>query len=183
MVAGEKKPPHMGSRRITIKEGPLSEEAELRVSISRCSEASKPLSGEIQPSPGFKLVSLTQAMVEYAWTLLQAPYAEDIDEHEDIDVSHHEVWIATAIWNYSSSRRSGREPRRSKTEIINKSRKIMGISEEEAAALFDEMLERKSFLFPEELQPEGLPFKVRRKEIVHLIVPFAQNMTNIEEHP
>jgi hypothetical protein len=182
-VAGKKKPRDMGLRRVKIKESSPSEKADLHVTITRCSDGVAPLPGEIQPPPGFKLVSLTQAMVEYAWPLLQIPYAEDIDEHEDIDESHDGMWIAVEIWNCSNSGKSGKAARSAKNEIIDKIRKIKGISDQEADELFKKMLERKSFLFPEELQPEGLPFKVMRKVISHLITPFDQGRLTLPAQP
>lgn len=56
-------------------------------------------------------------------------------------------------------------------------------SRHEAAELFKKMIERKSFLFPEELQNKGSEMMVMRKEVRHLIVRFDQEKLHLSDKP
>ncbi|MGO9117539.1 MAG: hypothetical protein ACLQPD_08000 [Desulfomonilaceae bacterium] len=74
-------------------------------------------------------------------------------------------------------------PRLSEKEIIHDIGKVLKTSRTRAAEFFKKMIERKSYLFPEELQQKGVSFMVMRKEISHLIAPFDLERINLSEKP
>jgi len=136
-----------------------------------------PSISEIQPPPGFRVVSFSQAMMEYAGPILEA------SESEDINALNQRMQIASTLWNYSIASELLSGPRPSKKDIINKIGKVLKIGHQEAAEFFNEMIERKSFLFPDELQQKGIPFMVMRKEINHLIARFDQERLRLSDEP
>src|SRR6266446_6736462 len=53
---------------------------------------------------------------------------------------------------------------------------------EEAEAFCDEMIERKAYLFPDEIQPEGVTMTMfMRKEVEYLITPFEESQWNLSD--
>jgi hypothetical protein len=90
--------------------------------------------------------------------------------------------IAMTCWNRSIAGELI-EPRFSEKEMIHDIGKVLKISRQQAAEFFKEMIERKSYLFPEELQQKGVPFMVMRKEISHLIALFDLRRINLSDKP
>jgi len=135
-----------------------------------------PSLGDIQAPSGFRVVSFSQAMMEYAGPIMDASESQDFKELNE------KLQVAMLCWNHSiSGERVG--PQFSDKEIINKIGKTLKMSEHGAAEFFEKMIERKSYLFPEELQQRGVPFMVMRKEMSHLIAPFDLQRINFLEKP
>ena len=105
-----------------------------------------PSIGEIQPPPGFRVVSYSQAMMEYAGPVLETSESQDLNELNE------RMQIAMTLWNYGIAGELLSGPRPPEEEIIHSIGKILRITNQEAAEFFKKMLEWKSFLFPEELQ-------------------------------
>ena len=81
--------------------------------------------------------------------------------------------ISMLLWNYSISVEKGNEDKKSEKKILKVLGKTLKLDKEEAHALFKKMIERHSYLFPQDIQPEpGIPFMFIRKEIRHLIKPY-----------
>ncbi|MGO9571995.1 MAG: hypothetical protein ACLP5H_31120 [Desulfomonilaceae bacterium] len=135
-----------------------------------------PLS-EIQPPPGFRVVSYTQAMMEYASPVLETSESEDIKELNE------KMQIAMTLWNYNIAGDLVAGPRPSEKEVIHNVGKFLKLTAQEATEFFNKMIQRKSFLFPEELQQKGVPFMVMRKEISHLITRFDESELNLSDEP
>jgi len=89
------------------------------------------------------------------------------DDENGLDVA---IQISTELWNYSISVEDGNEDKQLEKKILNKA---FGLDKNEARALLAKMVERYSYLFPKDVQPEpGIPFMFIRKEVRHLIMPF-----------
>ena len=136
-----------------------------------------PAFSEIQPPPGFRVVSNSQAMMEYAQPVLEASESQDINELNE------RLQIAMRLWNYSIAGELVTGPRPSEKELVHNIGKVLKTSNQEAGEFFKKMIERKSFLFPEELQRRGFPFMFMRKEMSHLITPFDQGRLNLSDEP
>src|SRR5208337_391572 len=134
-----------------------------------------PSLGDIQAPPGFRVVSYSQAMMEYA-----GPVLED-SESQDINALNERMQIAMKMWNYGIAGELVTGPRTPKEEIIRDISKVLKINNQQAAEFFKEMIEWKSLLFPEELQQRGVPFMVMRKEVSHIIAPFDLGRINFLE--
>jgi len=115
---------------------------------------------------GFRSISMSQAMMEYAKPLMK--YVED--DENGLNVA---MQISTVLWNYSISVEDGNEDKKLEKEILKALKKAFGLDKDETHTLFTKMIERYSNLFPQDIQPEpGLPFMFIRKEVRHLIRPF-----------
>jgi hypothetical protein len=135
-----------------------------------------PSLGDIQAPDGFRVVSYSQAMMEYAGPVLEASESQDMNELND------RMQIAMLCWNHGiEGELVG--PRSSDKDIVNKIGKVLKIGKQDAAEFFEKMIERKSYLFPEELQQRGVPFMVMRKEVSHIIAPFDFRRINFSEIP
>jgi len=135
-----------------------------------------PSLGDIQAPSGFRVVSHSQAMMEYASPVLEGA------EYQDMNELNERMQIAMKIWNHSiAGEIIG--PRFSEKEIIHDIGKALKISKQQAAEFFKEMIERKSYLFPEELQQKGVAFMVMRKEMSHIIAPFDLERINLSDKP
>jgi hypothetical protein len=136
-----------------------------------------PSFGDIQAPDGFRVVSYSQAMMEYASPVLEASESQDMKELND------RMQIAMLCWNHSIAGDLMPGPRTPEAEIIRKIGKALKLSKQEASEFFAKMIERKSYLFPEELQQRGVPSMVMRKEMSHIIAPFDLNRVNFLEKP
>lgn len=115
---------------------------------------------------GFRSISMSQAIMEYA-----KPIMNSVEGGEGrLDDA---MQISMLLWNYSISFEKGIEDKKIEKKTLKALRKILKLDKEEAHALFKKMIERHSYLFPLEIQPEpGIPFMFIRKEIRHLIKPY-----------
>ncbi len=139
-----------------------------------------PSISEIQPPPGFRAVSYSQAMIEYSQPLLEG------FESENMSALNEKMQIAMTLWNYNIAGDLLAGPRPSEKDVIHKMAKVLKLTTQEATECFKKMIERKSFLFPEEIQQKGVPFMMMRKEISRLIARFDLEGLNISQeliHP
>jgi len=115
---------------------------------------------------GFRSISMSQAMMEYAKPLMK--YVEGNENGLNVAMQ-----ISTVLWNYSISIQRGNKDKKLEKETLEALRKTLALDKSEARILFTKMIERYSYLFPQDIQPEpGLPFIFIRKEVQHLIRPF-----------
>ncbi|RLB13786.1 MAG: hypothetical protein DRN37_01550 [Thermoplasmata archaeon] len=115
---------------------------------------------------GFRSISMAQAMLEYAKPMMK--FGEN-DETGFNDAFQ----IATMLWNYALLVEKGDEDMKVRQEILKAIRGTFGLERVEAQSLLTKMIERRSFLFPPDQQPErGMPFMFIRKEVRYLIQPF-----------
>ena len=115
---------------------------------------------------GFRSISMAQAMMEYGKPIMN--YVED--DENSLDKA---MQISGLLWNYAISVQRGSEDKKPEKEILKVLRKTLDLDKDEAHALFTKMIERHSYLFPQDIQPEPrTPFMFIRKEARHLIRPF-----------
>ena len=134
------------------------------------------LSPNIEPPDGFREISASQAIMEYA-----GPLMEMVPEPEDIVKANQIFQIATTIWNYTLDASVKKKDKTSKAEILALIIKELGLNQSEANDFFSMMEERKHFLFPSDIQPKGRPVIFMRKTVSHLITRF--NYENLKLTP
>jgi len=124
---------------------------------------------------GFRSISMSQAMIEYAEPLMQ--YCKD-DEKGFQTV----MQAAMLLWNYSISLKHGEEDKKIKKDLLHAIRINLGLERSEGEALVRKMVERYRYLFPEDKQPApGTLFMFIRKEVRHLIRPFDYQKLTISD--
>ena len=112
---------------------------------------------------GFRSISMSQAIMEYAKPLFE--FAKD--EKNDT------LQIGMLIWNYAISVEEGKEDKKIENKILKSLASAYSLKKEEATALLTKMTDRYAYLFPKDKQPEpGTPFMFIRKEVYALIKPF-----------
>ena len=115
---------------------------------------------------GFRSISMSQAIMEYAKPLLE--FAKD-EENAFNDT----LQIGMLIWNYVISVEEGKEDKKIESKILKSLASTYSLKKDEAAALLTKMTDRYAYLFPKDKQPEpGTPFMFIRKEVHFLIKPF-----------
>lgn len=125
---------------------------------------------------GFRSISMSQAMIEYAEPLMQ--YCKKDDEKGFQTV----MQAAMLLWNYSISLKHGKEDKKIEKDLLHAIRINLGLEKSEAEALVRKMVERYRYLFPEDKQPEpGSLFMFIRKEVRHLIRPFDYEKLTISD--
>ena len=112
---------------------------------------------------GFRSISMSQAIMEYAKPLFE--FAKD--EKNDT------LQIGMLILNYAISVEEGKEDKKIENKILKSLASAYSLKKEEATALLTKMTDRYAYLFPKDKQPEpGTPFMFIRKEVYALIKPF-----------
>ena len=115
---------------------------------------------------GFRSISMSQAIMEYAKPLFE--FAKD-EKNEFNDI----LQVAMLIWNYAISVEEGKEDKKIENTILKSLASTYSLKKDEAAALLAKMTDRYAYLFPKDKQPEpGTPFMFIRKEVHYLIKPF-----------
>jgi len=118
---------------------------------------------------GFRSISMSQAIMEYAKPLLE--FAKD-EENALNDI----LQIGMLIWNYAISVEEGKGDKKIENKILKSLASTYSLKRDEAAALLTKMTDRYAYLFPKDKQPEpGMPFMFIRKEVHFLIKPFDYN--------
>jgi len=117
---------------------------------------------------------MTQAMIEFAAPIMA--YVEDGTVQDPNDA----LQIGLRLWN-STLPEVPIAVRRSRREVVAQIETALQMERQEADAFFDEMIERKTYLFPDEIQPEGGMTMFMRKEIDYLIAPFEESQLNLSD--
>src|SRR5712691_6964536 len=129
---------------------------------------------ELEAPKGFRPVSTTQAMMEYAAPIMA--YVEDGTVADPNDA----LQIGLLLWNHTLPEVPvGMRP--SRGEIVAQIETTLQMDRLEAEAFYDEMIERKAYLFPDEIQPEGAMTMFMRKEVEYLITPFEESQLHLSD--
>ncbi len=123
---------------------------------------------------GFRPISMTQAMMEFA-----APIMAYV-EHGTVQDPNDALQIGLQLWN-STLPEVPVAMWQSRREIIAQIETTLQMDQQEADAFFDRMIERKTYLFPDEIQPEGAMTMFMRKEVDYLITPFEESQLNLSD--
>ena len=135
-----------------------------------------PFGGEPDAPTGFRPVSTTQAMIEYAAPLMAYVEAGTVADPNDA------LQVGVLLWN-STLPEVPVPMRQSRGEMVAHIETTLHMHRQEAEAFYDEMMERKAYLFPEEIQPEGAMTMFMRKEVEYLITPFAESQLQVSDTP
>lgn len=89
--------------------------------------------------------------------------------------------VALLLWN-STLPEAPLAVRQSRWEIVAQIETTLHLDRQEAEAFCDRMIERKAYLFPDEMQPEGPTMTMfMRKEVEYLITPFEESQLNLSD--
>ena len=113
--------------------------------------------------------------MEYAAPLMA--YVDDGTVQDPNDA----LQIGVLLWN-STLPEAPMPVRQSRREIVTHIETTLKLEWQDAEAFFDRMIERKAYLFPDEIQPEGPTMTMfMRKEVEYLITPFEESQLNLSE--
>ena len=126
-----------------------------------------PLS-EMDAPEGYRAVSISTAMMEYA-----KPVVEFVEEGVIEDLNEA-LQIASSIWNYSNDlERSDNKANLEELEL--EITEVLKLGKKEARQFVNMMVERKSDLLPSAIQPDNPRTMFIKKEKVYLIPEFNYN--------
>ncbi len=130
----------------------------------------RPGISEMGAPDGFRAIGMAQAMMEYVKPLDEY-YGK---EPQGIDDLNNRMKLSMLLWNHALDAGKREGPSSGKSEVVKALSKELGLSGEQAEALRARMVERRSWLFPEEAQPKERmsPFMIMRKESLAELKPF-----------
>lgn len=125
---------------------------------------------EMNPPDGFRSIGMAQAMMEYGKPLIKLTKGES-----DLNPA---IQAAMLLWNHALNVEKGKESEDEKSKIIELLSETFGITKEDADSLRQQMVDRRSFLFPDDKQPNDrtMPFMFIRKETTVEIIPFPYDL-------
>ena len=144
---------------------------------NRVSYMERPSFSDMEAPDGFRPVSISQAMMEYAKPVMEKGEGEGI---EGINLA---MSAGMLLWNYTISLEDGNEDRKMKKEIIRLLAKEFDMSKSEAGLFLEQMIERKEHLFPKDIQPKHAATMFIRKELTHLITEFNYSKIDFSSSP
>jgi hypothetical protein len=133
-----------------------------------------PFGGEPDAPKGFRPISTTQAMMEYV-----APIMAYVEEGTVAD-PNDALQVGLLLWN-STLPEIPVAMRQARSEIVAQIETTLEMDRQDADAFYEEMIERKAYLFPDEIQPEGAMTMFMRKEVEYLITPFEESQLNLSD--
>ena len=123
---------------------------------------------------GFRSISFSQAISEYAGPLLE--------KANDDNATEAAFQLAGLLWNYSMSVRDGNTDKKIEKEIVKGLKSTLRLNAEQAQELMQKMVTRYQYLFPKEIQPQPpSSFLFIRKEVRHIIRPFDYSKLNFTD--
>lgn len=136
----------------------------------------RPAISDIDAPAGFRAVSISQAMVEYAKPIM------DFVERGVVNDPNHAFQLAIPLWNYNLPQKHG-DFIFNKADIIRQIGKTLKLNAQESTEFFDMMIQRKEYLFPDEIQPHNPMTMFIRQEEHYLIPEFNYDSLNISDEP
>ena len=131
---------------------------------------------DITAPEGFQVVSATQGMMSFLEPLFAYSQSDDMEEMDRL------MGVGVAIWNFTLPQIPARA-KPAKEELIELICETLELDEDLALAFFDEMIGRKAWLFPEDVQPANPAMLFMRKEEVMVIERFDEADLNLSETP
>jgi hypothetical protein len=129
---------------------------------------------ELEAPKGFRPLSTTQAMMEYV-----APIMAYVEDGTVVD-PNDALQVGLLLWN-STLPEVPVAMRQARSEIVAQIETTLQMDRQDAETFYDEMIERKAYLFPDEIQPEGAMTMFMRKEVDYLIMPFEESQLNLSD--
>jgi len=134
----------------------------------------RPAISEIKAPAGFRSISLSQAMLEYAEPLM------DFVDRGVVKDLNEALQLGLPLWNYDIIKEN-EDPASLERKLVRQIQKTLKMQESEAREFFNMMMERKEYLFPPEIQPDDPIVLFIRKEQPHLLSPFNYDALNISD--
>jgi len=134
--------------------------------------SARPSFSDMDAPDGFRPVSITQAMMEFAKQIMEDAKGENLQDEEALQ-------IATILWNYQIMIEDGNEGDSILSELTKEIKSSFGLNDKEASEYIQKMVEKKKHLFPPEIQPRHPMTIFMRKEISHLIPEFSYSKIDL----
>lgn len=128
----------------------------------------RPAISDVVAPKGFVTIAASQAIMEYAKPLMDKGAI-------DINDLNAKLELASSLWNLSISKQKDdqQEYRRWMEKVKTSAATVLKVDEGERDRIIQEMIERYSYLFPEDIQPEpSSMFMYMRKDVSYLVAPF-----------
>ena len=117
-----------------------------------------------EPPEGFVVIGTSQVITEFAQPLLEKfPFRAD-----DIKKINQVFSVVPEIWNYTLEPPS----KKKEADMVSLISRRLGFDKKRAQDFLNMMTERREFLFPLDIQPQGTPFLFMRKQVCYLIDQF-----------
>ncbi len=134
----------------------------------------RPACADIQAPEGFRAVTAMHGIMEFG-----EPLRERLDA-ETPEALNAMMDLVMQVWNFTNPKIPQHPPRE---EIIDQLGEVLDLDEIDAIDLFDELVERKAWLFPDTMQPENPMTLFMRKEQEHVITQFDERQLDLAEAP
>lgn len=133
---------------------------------------------EIDPPPGFRPVSSSQAILEYAKPVVSLHEKGELKDLNDA------LNLSMLLWNFSIDQENpDMDSDQDREEIIKQIKSILKLNTQESTEFLDMMVKRKKYLFPKKIQSENPMIMFIRKETSYLITKFDYDSLNVSEEP
>ncbi len=132
------------------------------------------LGGAEKAPKGFRPISMTQAMIEFASPIM------DYVENGTISDPNEALQLGMHLWNFTLPR-APVQRKTSQKDLIKSLAKTLHLTPHEAKEFFDRMIKRKAYLFPDEIQPEGTLTMFMRKDTEYTIVTFDERQLHLSD--
>ena len=136
--------------------------------------ADMPSFADIKAPNGFRPLSMTQALMEFA-----APLTEHV-ESDELDDVNAVMQVAGSIWNQTLPKTITSTAR---DELVEDIATRLDIDERDADQLVDELTERKHYLFPADMQPDDPRWVFMRKTVEYQIEKFDEDRLGLADEP
>jgi len=145
----------------------------------------RPAFSDIEAPEGFRPISMSQSIMEYAKPVMA------FFEGGSINEMNYAMQLATLLWNYGISLERGGEIEEQdagklegiKNEIIQMVKASLRMNDKEAKNFLEEMVRRKTYLFPPDIQPKYPMIMFMRKEVSHIIPEFNYSRLTFPKEP
>ncbi len=127
-----------------------------------------------KPPKGFRSLSMTQAMMEFTNPIMEYVNTGTISDPNDA------LQLGMHLWNFTLPR-TPVQMKKSRKDLIKGIAKTLHMKSAEATQFFDRMIERKAYLFPDDIQPEGTMMMCMRKDAEYQIVTFDERQLHLSQ--
>ena len=136
----------------------------------------RPAISEIDTPHGFRAISISQGIVEYAKPIM------DFVEKGVIKDPNDAFQLSMPLWNYNINQKQ-HDFKCNKKDIIKQIENTLKLNAQESTEFFDLMIKRKKYLFPDEIKPDNPMTVFIRQEKHYLISEFNYDSLNMSEEP
>lgn len=134
---------------------------------------SRPSFADMEAPDGYIPISITQAIMEYAKPLIALSESDDIKDQNNI------LQIVQALWNYTIMLEDGKNNDGMKSSILNSIKSTYSMKSKETNDFLNNMIERKKYLFPPEIQIKPSMTMFMKQDVSNLITEFNYNKLHL----